>query len=149
MADQVPSDHPSITTVRATLATTVTGHRIEIPTTEKAAVPINEVVRVELDGTERFARPEQVWSDDALTISGIYDTPDGARDPSRGTDRLPEWIESTDVRSDGSVLIDVVEPEFYYGLRAPGETLTYEAPEPPNESLASIARSLESDDPDS
>ena len=149
MADRVSSDHPSIATVRATLTTTVTGHRIEIPNEQKGAFPVDEVVRVELDGTERFARPERAWSDDALTVPGIYDTPDGARNPSEETDRLPAWIESADVRSEGSVLIDVVEPEFYYGLRAPGETRTYEAPEPPNESLASLARSLESDDRDS
>ncbi len=149
MADRVSSDNPSIVTVRGTLATTATGHRIEIPTAEEAAFPVDEVVRIELDGVERFARPEQSWSEENLTIPGIYETPDGARDPSEGTDRLPEWIETADVRSGGSVLIDVVEPSFYYGLRAPGEALTYEAPEPPSESLASIARSLESDDPDS
>ncbi|MFC6719381.1 hypothetical protein ACFQGT_03700 [Natrialbaceae archaeon GCM10025810] len=144
MADRISSDHPSVRTVRATLAETPSGVRVEIPADERDAVPLEEVVRIVLDGTERFARPERALTGDEGIVPGVYETPDGARDPAAGTDALPEWIDESDVRRGGSVLLDVVEPDFLYGLRAPGETAYYDAREPPSDSLARIAKDLES-----
>ena len=143
MADRISSDHPSVDTVRATLAETATGVRLEIPADEREAFPVDEVVRIVLGGDERFARLERALTGDDLTVSGIYDSPTFARDPREGTDRLAEWVTNNDVRTGGSVLVDVVEPAFLYGLRAPGETAVYEAREPPKDSLASIAEELE------
>lgn len=143
MADRLPSDHPSIATVRATLTETTTGHRVSIPADERDRFPADDVVRVVLDGAERFARVERALTGDDLSIDGAYDAPRLARNPGEGTDRLAAWIESADVRVGGSVLIDVVESDFLYGLRAPGERTVYEAKEPPNESLSSIAKDLE------
>ena len=143
MADRVSSDHPSVQTVRATCAETPTGRRIDLPTDENEAFPTDEVVRVVLDGDELFARVERALTGDDRTIPGVYETPEGARDPTDGTDRLSDWIDDHDVPAGGSILVDVVEPEFLYGLRAPGETSTYEAREPPSDSLSSIANDLE------
>ena len=143
MADRVSSDHPSVDTVRATLAETATGVRLEIPADEREAFPADEIVRVVLDGAERFARIERALTGDELTVPGVYDSPTFVRDPRTGEDRLAEWVTDTDVRTGGSVLVDVVEPDFLYGLRAPGETAVYEAREPPKDSLASIAEELE------
>ncbi len=143
MADRVSSDHPSVQTVRATCTVTPTGNRIEIPTDERDAFPTDEVVRVVLDGDERFAWVERALTGEELSVPGVYDTPDLARDPSGGTDRLAAWIDDKGVPEGGSVLVDVVEPEFLYGLRAPGETAYYHAREPPSDSLSSIAEDLE------
>lgn len=143
MADRVSSDHPSVDTVRATLAETATGVRLEIPADEREAFPAGEVVRVVLDGDERFARVERALTGDELTIPGVYDSPTFARDPREGEDRLPGWVDDHGVRTGGSVFVDVVEPAFLYGLRSPGETAVYEAREPPSDSLASIAEDLE------
>ncbi|MCU4926204.1 hypothetical protein OB905_09440 [Halobacteria archaeon AArc-dxtr1] len=143
MADRLSSDHPSIDTVRATLSETTTGVRIDVPADDRDAFPAGEVVRVDVDGSERFAHVERALTGDNLSISGVYETPDGARDPRDGVDRLPSWIDEHDVRTGGSVLVDVVEPEFYYGLRAPGETIYYDAAEAPDDSLASIAKNLD------
>lgn len=143
MGDRVSSDHPSVRTVRATLTETATGVRLEIPATDRDAVPTEEVVRVVLDGDELFARPERALTGDDVSIPGVYDSPRFARSPGDGEDRLPSWVDDHDVRAGGSVLVDVVEPAFLYGLRAPGETAVYEAREPPTDSLASIAEDLE------
>ncbi|ELY76181.1 hypothetical protein [Natrinema pallidum] len=143
MTDRVASDHPSVPTVRSTCTETATGVKLEVPADDREAFPTDEVVRVVLDGKELFARVERALTGDDLSIPGVYDTPDLARDPSGGTDRLTEWTADHDVPAGGSVLIDVVEPEFLYGLRSPGETTYYDAREPPTESLSEIADSLE------
>ena len=143
MADRVASDHESVDTIRATLTETATGVSVSIPADVGDAVPVDEVVRIDLDGQVCYARPARSLIGDERSIPGVYETPDGARDPSVGTDRLPAWIDDHSVRTGGSVLIDVVEPGFFYGFRAPGETNYYDAIEPPSGSLADIAKDLE------
>lgn len=143
MTDRLASDHSSIRTVRATLSETPTGVSIEIPGDDRNAFPAESVVRVDLDGRERFAAIERALTGSDLFVHGIYATPDGARDPRGEADLLPEWVDEHDVRTGGSILLDVVEPDFYYGLRSPGETNYYDAVEAPSESLANIARELE------
>ena len=143
MADRISSDNPSIRTVRATLEATATGQRVTIPGEDSDQFPDDEVVRVVCDGKERFARPRRALGDDELSIPALYDSPRFARDPGSGEDRLADWVETSDVRVGGSVLVDVIEPAFLYGLRAPGETTVYEASEPPDEGLASIAEELD------
>ncbi|WP_306053955.1 DUF7112 family protein [Natronococcus wangiae] len=143
MADRVSSEHPSVRTVRSTCAETATGVRLEIPADDRDAFAADEVVRLVLDGTERFARVERALTGEELSIPGVYETPDHTRNPGEGPDLLREWIDDHDVRTGGSVLIDVVEPEFLYGLRSPGETAYYDAREPPSGSLSDIAKDLE------
>ncbi|QCS41358.1 hypothetical protein [Natrinema versiforme] len=143
MSDRIASDHPAVDTVRSTCTETATGVKLEVPADDRDQFPTDEVVRVALDGEERFARVERALTGEELSIPGIYDTPDLARDPSGATDRLAEWTDDHDVPAGGSVLIDVVEPEFLYGCRAPGETAYYDAREPPTESLSEIAKDLE------
>jgi len=77
-------------------------------------------------------------------IPGVYETPDEARDPSGATDRLSGGPPKTIFRR-GLGAGRVVESEFLYGLRAPGETTYYDdAREPPSDSLSEIAKDLES-----
>lgn len=143
MPDRLASDHPSIETVRATLAETPTGVRIDIPAEEGDRLPVGEVVRIVCDGRELFAVPDRALGGEDVRIPGLYDSPGYARDPGDGEDRLAEWAREGDARTGGSVLLDIVEPDFLYGVRAPGETAYYEAHEPPDDSLAAIAEDLE------
>lgn len=143
MADRIQSDHPSVHTVRASLETTATGHRLDVPADERDRFPPGEVVRIVLDGAERYASIERALTGEELSIQGIYDAPRFARDPRDGTDRLSAWVDESEARVGGSVLLDVVEPDFLYGIRAPGETTVYEAKEPPSDSLSSIAEDLD------
>ena len=145
MADRISSDHPSVQTVRGTLTETATGVRLELPASERERFPVDEVVRVVLDGDELFANVTRPLGggEKELHVPGIYDSPRFARDPREGPDRLPSWRDTHGIRPGGSVLVDVVEPNFLYGLRAPGETAYYDAREPPQEGLTEIAKSLE------
>jgi len=145
MADRVPSDHPSIDTVRGTLAETPAGIRIELPDDDRDSFPVGEVVRIVRDGDERFAAIERALTGEAV-IPGIYDSPRFAREPGSGADRLPAWADDHGIRAGGSVLVDVVEPGFLYGLRGPGESAVYTAREPPSASLSAIAADLEERD---
>ncbi|WP_121741724.1 DUF7112 family protein [Natronorubrum halophilum] len=143
MADRISSDHPSVRTVRSTCTETATGVRLEVPADDRDAFPTDEVVRIILDGDELFARVERALTGDDLSIPGVYETPDQARDPTGATDRLATWVDDHDVSMSGSVLVDVIEPEFLYGLRSPGETTYYDAREPPSDSLSDIAKNVE------
>ena len=143
MADRLPSDHDSITTVRATLVRRGGTSRpaIELPGDSDVPFPSGDVVRVVIDGDERFARITA--SESGVRIPGIYDDPSFARDPGTAPNRFVEWFERSDLEIGGSVLVDEIEPEFKYGLRIPGERVFYEATESPDDSLASIARNLD------
>ncbi|THE65297.1 hypothetical protein D8Y22_08880 [Salinadaptatus halalkaliphilus] len=145
MADRIASDHPSVQTFRATCTETATGVTLELPAEAADIVPTDDVVRIVLDETEQFAAVERALTGDERVVRGIYETPDAARDPSTGRDRLAAWVDDHDVRAGGSALFDVVEPDFLYGLREPGATAYYDAYEPPASSLQDIASSLEDD----
>ncbi|ELZ01502.1 hypothetical protein C482_06999 [Natrialba chahannaoensis JCM 10990] len=143
MADRIASDHPSVQTVRSTCSETATGVQLAIPADDREAFTTDDIVRIVLDGDECFAQIERALVGDDLTIPGVYETPDLARDPSGGTDRLEAWVDDHAIANEGSVLIDIVEPDFLYGLREPGSTAYYDAYEPPSDSLSSIAKDLE------
>lgn len=137
--DRIASDNPAIETRRATVARYGgTRKRVEIP----GDVPTDEVVRLVLDGTTYHARIEGGFADADPYVAGASDTPEGARSGD-GSDRLQEWLDSADRSPGSTVLLDVIEPEFAYGLRKPGEEAVYDAVEKPSDSLASIARDLE------
>jgi hypothetical protein len=143
MPDRIPSDHPSIETHRISLDRR---GRMDRPRLDcsgiEAALPIEEVVRLTLDGDTYHARVERTFEDDP-EIRGAYDNPRIAREPAEGTDRLAEWRARNGLDFGRSVLFDVVVPGHAYGLRVPGERAVYEVTTPPDDSLQSIARSLD------
>jgi len=143
MADRVASDHDSITTVRATLARRGSTSRpaIELPDEQADAFPAGEVVRLVVDGAERHAKIEEYAGD--RSIPGAYDAPSMARDPGSASNRLVEWADDAGLELGQSVLVDVIEEGFKYGVREPGERVFYDATEAPDDSLASIAQQLE------
>jgi hypothetical protein len=124
----VPSDHESVHTVRARLvrAGRTDRPRVAVPADETDHFP-EDVVRLVVDGTERFTRVAPAVSGDDLELRGAFATPDGARDPAAGTDHLPRWREAHDLAFGSSVLVDVVDEDYRYGLRTPGERTLYEA----------------------
>lgn len=137
--DRISSENPAVETLRARVARHgARRKRVDLP---EESLPEGEVVRVVIDGTTYHARIQGGFADDPH-ISGAYETPEMARE-STGTNRLQEWIDRIERPVGGSVLVDVIEPGFAYGLREPGEEAVYEAVEKPNESLANIARGLE------
>lgn len=128
MPNRVPSDHDSVDTVRARLvrAGRTDRPRVAVPAEDAHRFP-EEVVRLVVDGTERFTRPTESLSGDGLELRGAFETPDGARERSDGVDHLPDWQDAHGVEFEGAVLVDVVDEGYRYGLRAPGERQLYDA----------------------
>ena len=143
MADRITHDNPSVTTARVNVTEQgATGRPlVEVPGDAEIGVSPG-IVRLALDGTEYHALVERPLTGDGLEIRRAADSPDGARNGDE-PDRLREWLEASDVRVGGSALLDEVEPDYKYGLRAPGKRAVYEATEAPNESLASIAEDVD------
>jgi hypothetical protein len=136
--------HESVPTTTGTLARRGGTRRPEIHLPADAAnqFPDETVVRLILDGSEYRTRLTRC-TNGAPAIRGAYETNEIARNPSDGENALPPWVDAHDLDLGRSVHVDVVEPEFKYGVRAPGESATYEATEPPKSSLADIAASLD------
>ena len=140
MPDRIAADNPSVETVRATLAAAgATGRpRIAVPDDAAEDFPVEDVVRLVLDGRTHFARIDRAL-DDTIEIRGAYDNRRLAREAD-GDNRLVEWADSAGVDVGRSVLVDVVEPGGLYGVRRPGTNAVYELPETTrNDSLAAIA----------
>lgn len=143
MTGRIRADNPAIETVRGTLRASVTGLVLDVPSDATSAVAPGDVVRIELEGGQRFGRfRETATADVGATLHGIYDTPDLARDPDGGEDRFRPWCREHDLGAGRSVLIDVLEPGFRLGFRAPGEDRVYDQGGAPDPSLASIAEDL-------
>jgi hypothetical protein len=143
MTQRVSSD--TTETVRATLAQAGATNRanIEVPADDEDAFPADEIVRIVMDDSEYRARIERPLTGDGRLIRGVYDTPRLARNPGEGENRLTEWFADSNRSFGQSVLIDVVEEGFKYGIREPGSRAVYEASEAPNGSLADIAQQVE------
>lgn len=141
MTDHVT--HESVQTVSGTLARAGGTRRPEIRVPEATDdFPDGDVVRLVLAGTE-YRVQLAVRPDDTPVVRGAYETPSQARSPGDATNHLVEWVESKELTAGRTVHVDVVEAGFKYGLRAPGESATYHATEPPTSSLADIASSVE------
>ncbi|MFC4548841.1 MULTISPECIES: DUF7112 family protein [Halorussus] len=145
MADRISSDNASLTTVRATLVRSgaLDRPKVELPAEHAESFPTDDVVRVVADDTEYRATVEAPLTGDGREIRGLYDTPRLARNPGEGENRLAEWLEGTNLDFGQSVLVDVVEAGFKYGLREPGQRAVYEATEAPDSSLADIAKDID------
>lgn len=145
MADRISSDHSSLMTVRATLVRSggLDRPKIEIPEADADLFATDDLVRVVADDTEYRARIESPLTDEGREIRGLYESPTLARNPGDGENHLESWIDGTGIDFGQSVLVDVVEEGFKYGLREPGQRVFYEATESPDDSLADIAKQLD------
>ncbi|RLM90393.1 hypothetical protein D3D02_06445 [Halobellus sp. Atlit-38R] len=140
MSERVPSDHPSVTSLHATLARSGGTRRPCLRLPDGAAAEEGDVVRLLLDGITTYGR---VVSDSTgLLVRGSYDNERLAREPREGENRLVEWCDEHDRGPEDAVELDELDPGFCYGLREPGDRLVYDVPARPNESLQDIASSL-------
>lgn len=144
MADRVSSENPAVRTVTGTVGRYGRTSRpeIELPADASAEFPVGDVVRLVLDGITYRARIDESQAE-VPVIRGAYESPRLARTPGEGENHLPEWLDEKNLDVGRSVLVDVVEAGYAYGLRAPGGTAYYDAVEKPKDSLASIARDLD------
>jgi hypothetical protein len=141
VAERVPSDHPSVTTLRATIARTGGTHRPSLRLPDEASVTAGDEIRLSLDGSPRFARVESDAS--GLVIRSAADNRRLARQSRDGVNRLVEWCQRHDRDPGDAVELDAVDPGFFYGLRVPGKRTVYDVVERPDTSLAAIADRLD------
>ena len=140
MSERVPSDHPSVTTLRAHLARSGGTRRPCLRLPDAAAVDAGDVVRLLLDGTVTHARIDADAS--GRLIRGAYDNERLVRSPQEAENRLVEWCDVHDRSPDDAVELDELDPGFCYGLRDPGDRVVYDVPGRPDGSLRDIAASL-------
>ncbi|PSQ45670.1 hypothetical protein BRD17_00985 [Halobacteriales archaeon SW_7_68_16] len=140
---RVASDHPSVDTVRGRIERSRTGR----PKLVVDAPLPTEPVRIVVEGTERYASPSVEGTDDdaTATIRGLYAGPEAARDPSGHENHLAAWCDRHDLDAGRAVLLDVLDADFRYGLRAPGNRIVYDDYAGPDDSLRSIAEDVDRD----
>lgn len=143
MGERVASDHPSIVSLRGRLVRRGGTRRpaVEVPAEDAEQLPAGDVVRLLLDGRERWAPVGARGETRALF--GAFDNARRARE-REGSDRLAEWVADRDLAVGRSVVVDVVVAGEVYGLRVPGEDAVYDATSGPADSLRRIAEDLES-----
>ncbi|MFB6092801.1 MAG: hypothetical protein ABEK02_07305 [Haloquadratum sp.] len=137
MGERVPSDHASVTSLRASLARSGGTTRPCLRLPDEAAVDEGDVVRLLLGGATTFAR---VAADaTGLLVRGAYDNERLVRTPREGENRLIEWCDAHDRSPGDAVELDELDPGFCYGLREPGDRVVYDVPSRPDQSLRDIA----------
>jgi hypothetical protein len=137
VSERVPSDHPSVTTFRASIARSGGTRRPCLRLPDEAAVEAGDLLRLSLDGTLAHARVDEDAS--GRLVRGAFDNKRLARNPGEGENRLVEWCDEADRGPGSAVELDELDAGFCYGLRAPGERVVYSVPKRPNQSLTDIA----------
>jgi hypothetical protein len=142
MTERLAHDHPTVDTVSAAVGRDGPTKRPIVEIDTGLSVDPETVVRLVLDGTEYRALIENSGASRKLRHAAA--TPRLARNPSESENALREWLEARDLPVGRTVHLDVVEPGFRYGLRAPGESAVYRSGRP-DDSLSAIARDLDAD----
>ncbi|WP_248898012.1 DUF7112 family protein [Haloplanus halobius] len=141
MTDRVASDGDGVTTYRARIARSGGTRRPCLRLPDGVAVEGGDIVRLVLDGDEYHARIEA--DADGFVVRGAYDNRRLARADREGTNRLVDWVRSTDRETGQSVEFDEVTPGYLYGVRIPGKRAVYSVTRQPDSSLTSIAEDLD------
>lgn len=144
MANRIAHDHPTIETIAAKIDRHGGTTRPEVVVAESLDVEPETLVRLVLGGTE-YRAPVEATDTGGSVFRHAAPSPTAARHPGTTENALVEWIAERNLDVGRSLHLDVVEPGFRYGLRAPGEEAVYDGGKP-DESLAAIARTLDSGD---
>ncbi|AUV80317.1 hypothetical protein C2R22_00465 [Salinigranum rubrum] len=143
MTERVPSDHPSVTTHRASLERSGGTRRPCLRLPDATELESGDLVRLVLDGDEFHAA---VTGDSSgLVVRSAHDNRRMARE-REGANRLVEWADDVGRGPGDAVEVDEVVPGTLYGVRVPGVRAVYSATETPRDSLSSIAESLDGRD---
>lgn len=141
MTDRIPSDHATVTTLRAQVARSGGTRRPCLRLPDEAALSGGDYVRLVLDGDECHARIQEDAT--GLLVRGAYDLKAEARDPAGAENRLVEWLQSVGREPDSVVEFDEVVDGDLYGVRVPGRRAVYRVQASPSGSLQDIADNLD------
>ena len=141
MSERIAHDHPTIETVGARIGRHGGTRRPEIRVETRLECETDTLVRLVLADTEYRARVERTDSESTV-FRHAASTPRLARNPDQSENAIVEWVSDRDLTAGRSIHVDIVEPGFRYGLRAPGEKAVYDSGKP-RDSLTDIARGLD------
>ena len=141
MADAIPSDHDAVDSFRVELAGVGRTGRAQLPLPAEATCAVGDIVELTVGGESSYAEVDSTL-DGEPAIRGAFANRRLARTEA-GEDRLRTWLDDQGYGPGSTLVFDIVTEGYGYGLRAPGNRVVYEASEPPDSSLADIARSLD------
>lgn len=144
MPDAIPSDHPTVDSHRVECTQVGRTGRPQLVLPTALPVEDGEVIRLLLDGKTLYAPVESTLGGEPA-LQGAYGNRRLARN-REGTNRLRNWLGEHGYEPGSTLVLDVLTDGHAYGLREPGDRVTYRPTEPPDSSLADIADSL--GDPD-
>lgn len=144
MRDRVPSDHATVESQRVHLSSIGASSRLQIALPDSITATPEEICSLALDGDQYFTRVSETLTGDPA-IRAAYQNRRQTRQGD-GTNVFRDWLDTIDVTAGDPLVLDVLETGDVFGLREPGERVVYEPPEPPDDSLASIAESIEYDE---
>jgi hypothetical protein len=142
VSDRIPSDHGTVDSHRVRLATVGRTGRPRVPLPEDLDCASDDVVSLSLEGDRGRAHVATDLSGKPV-IDGVYANARLARADDEGDNALTSWVAGCGLSADDPLLVDVLASGYAYGLRRPGERVVYRAVDPPDASLAEIARELD------
>lgn len=142
MTDRVSSDHDSVSSHRVHLTQVGRTRRRQIELPDELTCAVDDVVWCSLEGTPAHAQVVSTLGG-PNAIQHAFANQQLARTRTEGTDRFDEYLDAQDLAVGDPLVLDVLREGFAYGLRRPGQRVVYEPPEPPDETLADIARNLD------
>lgn len=141
MTDAIPSDHPTVESARVECSQVGRTGRPQLLLPAAFSLEGNSIIRLVIDGRKTHARVVSTL-DDERAVESAYANRRLAREET-GTNILREFLDENGFGPGDTLVLDELAAGHAYGLRKPGERVVYEPIEPPNSSLADIARSLD------
>ncbi|MEF8813764.1 MAG: hypothetical protein V5A55_08095 [Halovenus sp.] len=141
MSDAIPSDHDAVESHRVTLSQVGSTHRLQVPLPAAASCEPGDVVSLSLSGDRVYAAVTTTLRGDRA-VRDAFPTRHLARRDGEGEDELARWLDRVEADTSDTLVLDVLTEGYAYGLREPGTRVVYAPPDPPDQSLADIARSL-------
>jgi len=141
VSDRIPSDHTTVQSRRLNLSTVGRTRRYQLPLPADIDCDIEDVVSLSLEGDGVHAQVTAGLDGDP-TIQDAYRTRRIAR-TKEGDDELRAWLDDHDLAEGDALVFDVLRTGYAFGLRRPGKRVVYSPPDPPDSSLADIARDLD------
>jgi hypothetical protein len=141
VTERVPSDHDAVESHRVHLSTVGRTSRFQLSLPEELSCESGDVVSLSLAGDQAYAEVETTL-DGEPAIRGAFPDRNLARNRD-GRDEFDAWLRDAGASAGDPLVLDVLTTGYAYGLRLPGDRVVYAAPEQPDSSLQSIAKSLD------
>jgi len=141
VTDSIPSDHDTVDSYRVELDSVGRTGRPQLPLPAAVDCEVGDVVDLTVFGDRLYAAVVSNLAGEPA-IQGSFANRRLAR-TQEGENLLRSALDERGFGPGTTLVFDVVTEGHAYGLREPGNRVVYEAADPPDSSLADIARSLD------